>query len=72
MSNISFSAAAEAPDNSVRLIPLEVEHRFIQLEAPGGRLLTTKRLDWVRDHWQAADALMSENPDFYRAIQVLD
>lgn len=72
ISNISFSEAADAPDDAVNLIPTELERVYFPLEAPEGRLITSERLEWVKDHWRSAERLVTENPDFHHALQALD
>lgn len=71
LSNYRFSSLSEIPDNQANLIPFEVQHRHFSLSVSSDTA-TTSSLVWVRDHWQAAYQLTSNNSEFALAVEAID
>jgi len=72
VSSMSFSAAANAPDNEAHFLPFELERRHFRLEAPEGSLLTVDRLEWVAEHWVQAFELSLKHEELRLSVEALD
>jgi hypothetical protein len=72
VSNISFSTAAEAPENEANFLPLEIEPKHFRLVAPEDSILTAERLQWVKDNWIQAIELIDNHAELQLALDSLD
>ena len=72
ISNMSFSAAAQAGDDQAYFMPLEIEPRYFPLECAPGLVFDSELLQWVREHWESTTKLQRNHAEFSLAIDTLD
>ena len=72
LSNISFSDAAKAADNTTHLFPFEVQPRFFSMSSQPGMVIPTTQFEWVRLNWRSAMELAAGNEGLRIAVAALD
>ena len=72
LSNISFSDAAKAPDNTTHFFPFEVQPRFFPIDSRAGTVTQMTQFEWVRNNWRLAIELAGANNGLRIALAALD
>jgi hypothetical protein len=72
LSNISFSDAAKAPDNTTHFFPFEVQPRFFPIDLRARTVTQLTQFEWVRNNWRSAIELASANNELRIAVAALD
>jgi hypothetical protein len=70
-SNLPFAALPEVQDNQAKLMPFEVQPRYLPLGVVGGSG-TAEAIDWVANRWQITQRLCSGSAEFALAVEAID
>jgi hypothetical protein len=72
LSNISFSDAAKAPDNTTHFFPFEVQPRFFPIDSRAGKTTQLTQFEWVKNNWRSTIELAGANSELRIALAALD
>ena len=71
LANAPFISIPNLNDGEIALQPFEVEPRYFPLDVVGG-VATAEAADWIRQRWQLAHKLVTQNAAVSLAVEALD